>query len=266
MTSHLGADAVRAVARGTGRRRDVAHAATCRRCAEDVTMHELLRNVATRRRPGPCPDAGALVRHADGRLGVDEAPLVEEHLTDCLACAADVEGLARMAARAPRARPEAKAVAAARRLARSVLDAARALAVLEAPVAVPLVARSTAAAALSPAALEGLRHLGARRHGMAARTLERAVAGGESAPEVRAALGGLLLLAQRGREALRHLEAAVAARPRLAEYRWQLAQALLLEGRPADAVKHLERVARQPGARRAQARAQAREARRLMRD
>lgn len=229
----------------------LAHVDACRPCSRELALLRRLAGAVTSRgHAGPCPDALLLVRRAAGEdLGASREA-VEAHLTECSACASDLEGLVDAGRRrlpVPGRTPQALAEAWGR-----LTD----LVTFDMPASVAVVTRA-AVAEPAPRFDGAMEHYRAGRFGQARRGLEAAVRSGEGEPDASFFFGACLLRAGEAAAACERLREAVRRRCRLGEARWLLAQALLAADRGEEALDELVRLARGRGPRREAARRQA---------
>ena len=258
---HPESDMLRRIARGARVEASVSrHVDGCTTCTNEVTLVRFASHARkSSSRPGPCPDAIVLARHASGDEGLLEDDSLQGHLTACFACASDFEALHALEASEPGRRrlgavPTRSEIKAA---VRGTLKALRDLVRVEMPLSLGLTFRDSGGSRAGLA-----KSLAAYRngdHASASEGFARAIAAGEQSPEVRFLLAACELAQDRTEKAIARLVLLVRSAPRSGEYRWFLAQALLASDRGEEALKALRKVSRLPGSRRAQAAEQAKQ-------
>lgn len=222
------------------------HLASCHSCD---SLLDFLRDAKHFHHENACPDAEQLTRFVDSSVGGDAAArkAVDLHLSLCLDCALEVEGLIRVAALGV-APPVATSGAKRRPPKPSLTERLCALVVPEMPLAVAVSTRGLARSSTSNEHAAGMAAYRARRFTDARRLLRAARRAGDDSPGLSFYLGVLHFGRRQSDDAVRELERAAHSRPRLGMYRWYLAQALLLAGEGSRALAELKRTAKLHGA------------------
>jgi tetratricopeptide (TPR) repeat protein len=264
-TAHPKEEVLRDVAAGRRvTKKAAAHVEDCKRCTREVEMFRALGQILeTGRTSESCPDLDALLGYSEGmKMRKGEREALDAHLTRCVRCAAEVEGLARAGKKARRLPVPRVSV---RQAARNLEEGLQALVSWSMPLSVAVAARATQQGAPGQATYrKAMEHYRAGRYGRAAQGLRKAIREGGAAAEMHFYLGVCLLHKSALTEAVEALEEAVRRPPRLGEYHWYLAQAYLQTGRGEEALAHLRKTGRLPGPYRDKAKELAGEVRAVM--